>query len=320
MDKDLAPDEEVAARITRLNLDFYQLDPATYFLFRLRNLLLSAGRGLELEQLLVGGVKVGVFALNAPEGSEVDSLDEEQRDDQHAFVTLETEVLLHHLSETLLRLYLAHEPEPPCPWISLSRERSPRRFKNKVSGLVERLQTPAGEEDLARVLLGATDRTVFGDGGPSAEEWTELIDNSRLWLTWFARYMLDGDVYNAAKHGLGVHPKRTGMKVEIDGKELTEAAGPALEFLHSVKLEGEGRRQWQRTIKWVHWDRLFGAIHIGCQLIDRLWTVARYRYGEDESLSLEFRVFATPSALLRPEGMDLTKLSRTLGFDAEALS
>ena len=316
---ELDSDEEVAARIKKLNVDFYRLDPVNYFLFRLRNLLLSAGRGLELERMLIEGVEVGVFSMRVPDGSKVDSLDEEQQEERDAFVTLETEVLLHHVSETLLRLYLTHEQGPACPWISLSRERSPRRFKNKVSGLVKRLQTPEGEEGLARVLLGNTDRTVFGDSGPSGEEWTELIDNTRLWLSWFAGYMLDGDVYNAAKHGLGVSPSRTGVKVEIDGKELAGASGPCLEFLQSVRLDGDQGREWQGTTKWVHWDRLFGAIHIGCQLIDRLWTVARYRYGESERLDLTLRIFATPSALLRPDGMDLAKISHSLGFDADAL-
>jgi hypothetical protein len=186
--------------------------------------------------------------------------------------------------------------------------------------LPDRLQTSEGEDKLARVLLGSNDRTFFDEPGFSAEEWKELVDSSRIWLSWFARYMLDSDVYNAAKHGLGVYSKRVGTKVTIDGRDLLEASGPALEFLHSVRLDGEDGRKWQRTTKWVHWDRLFGAIHIACQLIDRLWTVARWRYREEESLSLKLAVFATPSTLLRPEGMNLTKLSRSLGFDADAVS
>lgn len=38
-----------------------------------------------------------------------------------------------------------------------------------------------------------------------------------------------------------------------------------------------------------------------------------------ERLDLTFRFCATPSALLRPEGMDLTKTSHLLGFDVDAL-
>jgi hypothetical protein len=311
--------EQLKASIEELNRDFYRPEPATYFIFRLRNLVLSAGRGLEIEQLLIKGVEVGVFKLGAPEGTQLDSLDKEQRENQHAFVTLETEVLLHHVSETLLRLYLAHEHSPPCPWISLSRERSPQRFKSKVSSLLERLQSVEGEERLSRVFFGTTDRSTFGEESPSEETWTELINSSRQWLSWFARYMLDGDVYNAAKHGLGVYPQRIALKVEIDGLSFIDGSGPCLEFLQSVRKE-DGSRQWQRTTKWVQWDRLFGAVHIACQLIDRLWTVARVRYGDAERLDLELRVFATPSELFESEEMSLAKLSHSLGFDADALA
>lgn len=312
------PAEEVKAKVEKLNVDFYELEPTTYFLFRLRNLVLSAGCGLELEQLMLKGLEVGVFKLSAPEEAQLDSLDKEQRESQHAFVTLETEVLLHHASETLLRLYLAHEHSPPCPWISVSRERSPRRFKKKVAGLLDGLQNPKGRERLCQVFFGTTDRSTFGED-LSEERWEELIESSHLWLCWFARYILDGDVYNAAKHGLGVHPRRVALKVEIDGQNFLNRSGPCLEFLQSTRDE-DGHRQWRRTTKWVQWDRLFGATHIACQLIDRLWTVGRVRYGDAERLNLELRVFATPAELFKSEEMSLATFSHSLGFDADALS
>lgn len=46
-DKSENPAEEVKAKVEKLNVDFYELEPTTYFLFRLRNLVLSAGCGLE---------------------------------------------------------------------------------------------------------------------------------------------------------------------------------------------------------------------------------------------------------------------------------
>lgn len=309
---------DAAAKVRELNHDFYSREPSAYFLFRLRNLVLSAGRGLELEQLVAGGVEVGVFHLAEDDAESPSSLDEEQVEDQHAFVTLETEVLLHHVSETLLRLYLAHEQSSPCPWISISRERSPQRFKEKVESLPERLDTAEGQEQMCLTFFGAADRSTFGDEAPTEEVWAELLDSSRSWLSWFARYFLDSDVYNAAKHGLGVYPQRIALKVEIDGQPLLDGSGPCLEYLHSVTDE-DNNRQWRRATKWVHWDRLFGAIHIACQLIDRLWTVARVHYGESQRLQLELAVFARPAELLRGEEMALAKFSHSLGFDADAL-
>lgn len=309
---------DAAARVRKLNHDFYSREPSTYFLFRLRNLVLSAGRGLDLEQLVAEGVEVGVFDLAGDDAKRPSSLDEEQQGDQHAFVTLETEVLLHHVSETLLRLYLVHEQSSPCPWVAISRERSPRRFKRKVESLLERLNTPEGREQMCQTFFGTTDRSTFGDEAPTEETWEKLADSSRLWLSWFARYILDSDVYNAAKHGLGVYPQRIALKVEIDGQALLNGSGPCLEYLHSIRDENE-KRQWRRATKWVQWDRLFGAIHIACQLIDRLWTVARVRYGESQHLQLELAVFASPADLLHGEEMALTKFSHSLGFDADAL-
>lgn len=278
------------AKVQELNQDFYGREPSTYFLFRLRNLVLSAGRELELEQLVAGGVEVGVFDLAGDDAKRPGPLDHEQQEDQHAFVTLETEVLLHHVSETLLRLYLVHEQSSPCPWIALSRERSPRRFKRKVQSLLERLDTLEGRRQMCLAFFGTADRLTFGEEAPSEDVWRDLVDTSRMWLSWFARYILDSDVYNAAKHGLGVYPQRIALKVEIDGHVLLNGSGPCLEYLHSVRDE-EGNRDWRRATKWVQWDRLFGAIHIACQLMDRLWTVARVRYGESQRLQLELAVF-----------------------------
>jgi hypothetical protein len=171
---------------------------------------------------------------------------------------------------------------------------------------------------MSRVFFGTTDRSTFGEKAPSEKTWGELIDNSRVWLCWFARYMLDGDVYNAAKHGLGVQPRRSALSVEIDGENFLNGSGPCLEFLQSVRKEN-GHREWRQTTKWVQWDRLFAAIHIACQLVDRIWTVGQVRYGDLERFDMELRVFATPSELFKNDEMSLAKFSHSLGFDADAL-
>ncbi|HYH54570.1 MAG TPA: hypothetical protein VD761_10620 [Solirubrobacterales bacterium] len=310
---------EAEANVHQLNLDFYRLEPASYFFFRLRNLLLSAGRGLELEQLMGKGVDVGTFHVSAPEGQELHALDEEQREAQHAFVTLETEVLLHHVGETLIRLYMAHEHSPACPWIAMSRERSPRRFKAKTKNLLERLDSPSGRDQMAAVFFNTTDRLAFGDKAPDEKVWGELLDSTKAWLSWFGTYILDGDVYNAAKHGLGVHPQRLSLSVEIDGKPFIGGSGPCLEYLQSSRTD-DGDRQWRKTTKWVQWDRHFGCIFVAAQLIHRLWTVAQVQYGSAEKLDLELRVFATPSELFKNEEMALASFSHSLGFNADAFT
>lgn len=43
--------------------------------------------------------------------------------------------------------------------------------------------------------------------------------------------------------------------------------------------------------------------------MDRLWTVARVRYGEFQRLQLELAVFAKPAELFKSEAMALTKFS-----------
>lgn len=300
-------------RIQRLNHDFYRLEPSSYFFFRLRNLLLSAGRGLELEQLLGQGVDVGGFHAAAPSDQKLESLDDDQREGQHAFVTLETEVLLHHVGETLLRLYLAHRHWPACPWISLSRERSPRRFKRKVENLLQDLRNEDERDRMAVVFFGTTDRLTFGDSAPDEETWRALLDSSSSWLLWFGRYILDGDVYNAAKHGLGVHPQRVSLSVEIDGQSFLDGSGPCLEFLQ-LSSGDDGERQWRRTTKWIQWDKHAACIFIAAQLIRRLWTVAQVRYGSAVALDLELTAFATPTALFANEEMTLATFSHSVGF------
>ncbi|MGH2938777.1 MAG: hypothetical protein ACRDPE_11740 [Solirubrobacterales bacterium] len=310
--------ESLADRVEQLNNDFFSRSPSDYFLFRLRNLVLSASHGLDLERLVARGVEVGDFTLGEYQGDLGEALDDEQEEAQHSFVTLETEVLLHHVSETLLRLYLVLEQRSPCPWLAMSRERSPRRFKRKVESLVERLGPDGDMQKMSWVFFGAADHRTFGDEALTDELWAELVESSRSWLSWFASYMLDADVYNAAKHGLGVYPQRMALSVEVDGQPLFDGSGPCLEYLHEVRGENDGRA-WRRGTKWVHWDHLFGAIHIACQLIERLWIVGRVHYGESARLDLELAVFARPADLFRNDGITLTKFSRSLGIDTDLL-
>ncbi len=117
-----------------LNERFYEASPHEYFDQRLGLLLLAAGKPEEVEKLLQGGISFGQLGLRATqdEAQHATESPETKQRKRERFITAEAEVLLHHASEALLRLYLAHEPVigadgppaiHPCPWLQIARLR-----------------------------------------------------------------------------------------------------------------------------------------------------------------------------------------------------
>jgi hypothetical protein len=195
----------------------------------------------------------------------------------------------------------------------MARERDFRRFKKKVNDLRDGLSSSERRDKMSEVFFGSSDREALNPA-PDADQWQGLLDNSVDWLKYFAQYFLDGNVYNAAKHGLGVWPQNSALKVEIDGlPDFLNGSGPCLEYLHTER-NSEGRNQWRRTTKWIQLDRSFGCIHVACALIHRLWCVARVRHGDSNSFEFELRTFPSPSEMLGDDEMVLATLSRTLSY------
>ncbi|MDP9452601.1 MAG: hypothetical protein M3P97_04240 [Actinomycetota bacterium] len=114
-----APDPEMDERYRRLNESFYSSSPALYFEQRLNSLLVMAADDPEYGDRLHRGLTiVGETFTVAPSERVESQLSEKQL---RQFVTSETQVLLHHAAESLLRLYLAHEAHlSPCPWLSIA--------------------------------------------------------------------------------------------------------------------------------------------------------------------------------------------------------
>ena len=123
-DRGLAPQNAAL-----LNQRFYRGQPWAYFRRRLIHLAMTADPDSQL--VPAGGIAftVGKATLHL----EVPTDDEREADVSPVantrFVAAEGEVLLHHTSETLLRLALAHLPDadgefPDAPWLALARERS----------------------------------------------------------------------------------------------------------------------------------------------------------------------------------------------------
>ena len=60
----------------------------------------------------------------------------EARDDLHvAFLVTESQAVLHHVSEALIRLFLAHADGGDCPWMEVAALRNFSKFKQEVAVL-----------------------------------------------------------------------------------------------------------------------------------------------------------------------------------------
>jgi hypothetical protein len=216
-----------------LNVAFYSVEPHDYFQTRLELLMLAAAdsdaifaafqKGLEY-----GALKMGGPETNAPGDAEVDAA-------RTAFVTADAVNLLHHISETLLRLYFAHRPEegkfPASPWLEIAQEVTPGEFKRRVA-----LRFDGGSElddarraEVTATFYGSTDPPC--DTPEEADRLRASVDEIERFLHHFARYFLDeAKLYNAMKHGLAIRPGVSSMhlKTPADAGRLARGESPLI--------------------------------------------------------------------------------------------
>ena len=316
-DRKNEPDHLLAPENDReLNEAFYRARPHAYFNQRLESLILVAGKSAQLAELLAEGITIGrLKAGGAPRPNLTEHQRTEVEQDRERFVIAEAEVLLHHAAETLLRLYLAHERLPPCPWLVLAGDRSFAAFKGKVSQLGEELGDEQRKANVAAVFFGASDRTNL-QPTPSEDEWNAGLDNLSAWLAWFAAHFLDSGVYNAAKHGLALQAGNAAFQLGDD--ELISRSGLSLEYVETYK-DDSGRRRWRRTTQWVDPDRRMGYIFMACRLMKGLMEIARARYTGAPLTHLD--LFTSPrfEETVMNE-IEFTKLSVDLLYYADSAS
>lgn len=266
-----------------LNESFYKTRPWHYFRYRLNYLVLIAGKQEDVAKLLddpfqVGRLKVGPRDRSGDGDPERERIADE---DAQAFVAAEAAVLLHHASETLLRLYLAHEPPlSECPVLEIARQRNPAAFKRKVE---ERFLNGLGQEERRRsvriIFYGTNDRSVFRETPPD-DAWNGGPDNIEHFLRYYAEAFVDADLYNAAKHGLAINPGEATVELaDHEGEEILRAKGRAIEYL-SEREEEDGVRTWTRATKWVDLELNVGFIFMATRFMESIWDIARARYCE----------------------------------------
>ncbi|HEX2469533.1 MAG TPA: hypothetical protein VHK05_02995 [Candidatus Limnocylindrales bacterium] len=166
-----------------LNDQFYASRPYEYFITRMGNLLLVAARNEELDDLFDAGVSFGELSMGGGSSARTPEERDESAASARRFVTAESEVLAHHAGETLLRSYLAHESQPPCPWLEISRTRVPREFKSLVEARFGDAGDPADPEHLAgiaRVFHGTDDPSTFKPKPPRKSDGRQASPRSKV--------------------------------------------------------------------------------------------------------------------------------------------
>jgi len=261
-----------------LNRRFYEAEPWTYFRRRLSLLAEVADPESELsrpttpKEFTVGRVTVAL----TPSADDGRSADVSSRANTN-FSAAEGEVLLHHTSETLLRLALAHLPTsggslPACPWFEVARLRAFQVFKKSIKERFVLLEDEAQRRAQAAIL--------FGDATTSRAPVEDRLGELVRYLEFYARVFLDSDAYNAAKHGFVLQAEHSAADVQVEGQSIMAAAGPALTYLHKEGAE------WTLTTRWYSLEATLALIYVATNLIEALWYRARMRYlGEGARLA-----------------------------------
>lgn len=107
-------DNHAAEAFERLNERLYNSCPSRYFEHRLNNLVVAAAGDEKLGPRLRAGIDICGDRIEIGHGERIDS--DLPPDTLGRFVTAESVVLLSHVAESTMRLFLAHEGRPPCPW------------------------------------------------------------------------------------------------------------------------------------------------------------------------------------------------------------
>lgn len=258
------------------------MSPHGYLRMRLRNLYLWMGNPAGMYGLLGEGVKFEEMAIS--HSGEADAEDEEER---RRFAAIESEVLLHHVSETLLRLYLVHARLPACPWLELSRERDFKKFKKEVGKLKDRLFSEEESKRIHQVFHVNSERTAIKPT-PDVETWGRAAENIGRFLDFYASHFLDSAPYNAAKHGLALTAGEQGFALGAgrESEPFLSRQGPAIEYL-KVGRDAGSRPRWSREVKWIAAKRVVPLNYMGCNLIEGIWNVGAGRYGIRELKELK---------------------------------
>jgi hypothetical protein len=268
-----------------LNQAFYSVEPHDYFNTRLILLMLAAAAPNAILEAYKQGLEYGALKRGGPgtqrtEGPEGDAA-------HVAFVAADSVNLLHHVSETLMRFYLAHRPDSggkfrASPWLEIANEVNPAAFKRLVGFRFD--GTPLTDARRAEVTA-----TFYGAPKPPAsvkqgERLKTSVEEIERYLQHFARYFVDeAMLYNSMKHGLAVRSGTSSMRIETpadmeraerDEPPLISADGPSVEYLARESREDP----YRRVTRWFRPDVLMAEAQMAVYMLEQIWSIGKLRY------------------------------------------
>jgi hypothetical protein len=293
--------------LNALNNDFFDLEPWSYLHTRLCGLAAAAGKPDRFIDLFEVAFTVGDgFKIGG--GGQSPAPEAVQR-----FAAVDSEVLLHHAAETVLRAYLTFASHPDAPWLDIAAQRQAREFKEKVRRRFRAKPVTSHDLDQTAVLL------LGGEEPPedetSYEDWRRATMNIESFLREFANHWLDeAHTYNSLKHGLVARSGEHSIRIEAaeGGSAVFELEGVTLAVVESERRDDKSI-EWFLATKWIDVERNLALVWIATRLLRAAWAIAGVSYGHasPDPVELWYPVDLTPDHLKRKDA-HAVRLRRSL--------
>lgn len=291
--------EPLEANFRELNEAFYQERPWNYFLQRLVHLAAIASD--TSTSPFEGPITVGPVTIHSHSPTVF-----EYPSPGQSFVAVESEVLLHHASETLLRLIHAHAEPSPCPWLRMSAVRNFSEFKDWVKELHD-------DPDLEQVAV-----RLFGQ----SYEHPEAPADEAAWIRLFAQHFLDSSPYNAAKHGMALAGGAARGTVAIEDQEIVRAQGPIVSWLAKLPNPGEDRPpRWTRGTRILSAEAYILMVKVATGLMESIWFHGRSVHLGGQDGEVGYATYGSPREVFSALGIPSHILYETympLAYEGES--
>ena len=254
-------------RFQRMNEAFFRGEPADYIFKRFAVLMAFATDTEAVTGSLASGVELhGAYVETAPE-TPIDTAEVAK------YVTIESTLLAHHSVEALLRLFLGHCSQPECPPLVVASLTSPIQFRERLGMILDENLLDDLQREVGMVVVGVP-RDDTADRLATRDDCAYVIrDLAEFWLR-------DASLYNALKHGLAGAAGSAVVRLGAapDDEHMTVIGeGASIEYLRRADVDGQGT-VWQSATTWIDLHKTFAAITIALQLIQNIWSLARWRY------------------------------------------